>query len=251
MSSGGPMLNPSGRVYIAAAIITAGGVIVAAIIAGIIGRNAGQQQAFATAVQQQASAVAAAPTPDPVTQVAVTQVSITQIVVTEVAITQIVVTEIVATSPPVVVTATLPPPTPIPENPPLNVGESLKQEDVSLTLRRVVPRPNGVFLYWDLKNDTGKTISLDFSLTNFNAEDIMSKEQLKVVGYVADNGSGGCEVTGVSGFLEAGKSLYWPCNYPLFIEADLVSTKVREIIVTVSDISRIKRVQWKIPVDLR
>jgi 3-keto-disaccharide hydrolase len=117
------MPNPSPRVYIAAALISAVGLIIAAVIGALIGRGPAQQQAFATAAVQQATSIAQAES----TQIAVTS---PPIVITS---PPIVITSppIVVTSPPIVVTATPEPPTPGPTATPTPGPEVLYQADWS------------------------------------------------------------------------------------------------------------------------
>jgi len=240
------MLNPSPRVYIAAAVIVALGTILGALVgrsSGVsTGQQQGQQEAFATAAVQQATTVA---------QGAVTQITETRIAITQVAITQVSVTQIIGTSQPIVVTATPEPTVPlVGDTPPgtiLTVEQTWKSNGIELTLVSREFIVGQMLLQWRLKNNTVQELSVKYDSGNFSAKDNLGNP-LSIYGF-RDAG----EICfPVNRILQPGESIMNSyCKQPLTIGVDLNNKQITEIIVTATDISRIERAQWKIPINIR
>jgi hypothetical protein len=213
----------------------------------LIGRSSGVStgitQGQATAQIQQSTTVA--------------QAAITQIVVTQVAITQVAVTQIIATSPPaptpapvvVVATPTIPPPTPKPENTPpgsvLNPGETWKQDGAELTLVEARFEPDTIFIDWQFKNNTRQSLAVKYDESNFTVQDSLGRK-LQTRGFSI--GSTICQGSANSVLQPQDTIKNKGCEgVPFNIEIDLSNNQVTDVTITATNISRIARAQWKVP----
>ena len=146
-------------------------------------------------------------------------------------------TEALPTSTPVVVVVTATP-TPKPTEPPgpiLAVGETSRQDDVSLTLQRASLRSQYFKLTFLLKNESDHTIIGSYSHANFRVEDNLGNIYSSTFPDTHDY------------TLEAGKVMNIDPNLTNFT-GDLTNKAIEWLLVTVEDISSFRGATWKIEV---
>lgn len=117
------------------ALIGAMATIAAATIGRQNGVEVGQQQALATAVREQSTAIAQVPA---ITQLAVTQVVVTQVAITQIAVTQVAVTQVLPSNttltPAPTATITAAEDVDTAPNSILGAGETWRQQGLTMTL---------------------------------------------------------------------------------------------------------------------
>lgn len=126
----------------------------------------------------------------------------------------------------------------------LDVGETWDEDGLELTLEGYRLGVDKFLLNWKVENNTDKELYLKYFNENFSAINNLGQslkqpyfrgcvtlERIFKPGDIARSGqSNGC---------------------PLTVEVDMSNKKINEIIVTASDISRIEKAQWRIPVDVQ
>lgn len=237
------------RATIIAALIGAIGVIVAALIGIQFGESQGTQQAQATATIQQATDVAAI-----AQQPTQTPIEVTRIVEATKLVEATRIVEITPVPGPtqtpviIIVTPTTAPTATPPEitapNSILAPGEAWKQGDVSFTLLDDYQfTSNKLIVNWIFANNTGGQLTVSYGNDNFTARD--SSDNLLSNRGFWDGGDFICPET--TKILNTGETLKnTGCNYPLRFDFDPTRCS-EEIIITVSNISRIERARWRVP----
>lgn len=161
------------------------------------------------------------------------------------------------TTPP---TATAEPPTPTPDNTPpgtiLDVGQTWKQDGAEFTLLDTLDYETAaVVTDWRFTNNTAHDLLVYYGNESFSAKDNLGNK-LKIIGFI--DAYGGCPWLGSGNntkgmILKSGEGVQnTGCikSIRLHIQVDLANKQIKEIIVTASDISRIKQAQWRIPITL-
>jgi len=222
MSAGTPMPNPSPKVYIAAAIIGAIGLILAALIGRNTGVSTGKQEAFATAAIQQSTSVV--------------QEVVTQIVVTQIAITQVVADSNLGQVP-AQSTPTMPPNTE--EGSILNVGQTWRKDGLEITVSTA---------HIDLSNPSKSYIKVLF----------INKSQNNVLIIVNESSVYFYDYSGTKTPLGHYKGMLVirpveGANYDFFLSSEesqkaITDKNTIQIIFAVSSISSVKEARWIIPI---
>jgi len=146
---------------------------------------------------------------------------------------------------------TAPPPTPQPAIADFGVGQPASKDGVELTLLDTAPEVGGIALNWQLKNNTDTNLAFNYGSQNFSARDNLGRP---VAARFWDGRVFSC-VSPVKFLLEPGKSIRnmdnGVCGHALRLNFDVADAKITEIIITASDIPRIGKAQWRIPVNFR
>lgn len=144
-------------------------------------------------------------------------------------------------------TITLPIPTLTPSI--LEVGEATEQDGVALRLVDGDFVDDNLFTSWRLTNNTGAPLRVSFGAYNFTAKDNNGND-LEVLGFQVPTPNGYDYCDPVEGFVipDGGSVENVPCrlNLPLRILYSSGSCATTEITITVRDLSRITRAEWKI-----
>jgi hypothetical protein len=239
----------SARVAIIVALITAIGVVLAALLGPQIIVNVNQQGQATAAAQLQPTIDSLREAPTPTAQI----IEVTrEIPITVVAERTVVVKETVVVLQTIEVT---PAPTIQPTELPvtadgtiLEVGQSWKSNGIELKLSKFVLSPNGLETHWLFRNNTGKTIQVRYGDSNFSAIDNQNVS-LENAGFRFDRPGSSILQSEVSTLLESGNSIIntGADDKPLKFGYQ-INCQATEIIVTASEISSIGRAQWRIPV---
>ncbi len=154
----------------------------------------------------------------------------------------------------------IPSPTPLLDTPPgtvLEVGQTWRQGGLELTLVSFQMdvgsiyhnKGLGMHVCFKLTNRRPSDLTLRYSSENFMAQDNLGR-RLKLYGCMY-----GCsEWAEVTGIVHSGETVAfgllglddWTCPY---IEVDTSDPAITEVVITISNISRISQARWRIPIE--
>lgn len=123
----------------------------------------------------------------------------------------------------------------------LKPGQTFNQDGMKLTLSKDfgIKDPKHILVLFSLENNTSKDIVIQYDDSHYTAKDSLGRD-LGISLYFNEDA---CRYT-ADRVMKTGE--YYQCG--LLIEADL--SAITEIQITASDIARIKRAEWTIPIDV-
>ena len=128
----------------------------------------------------------------------------------------------------------------------LDIGQTWKEDGAELTLTKRTFIQNALLLEWEFKNNTNQELAVSFDENNFLAKTNLGAD-LEIKGFTYAN------TYAIDGklniFLQPGQVIQNKNSYhPLVINLDISNKDIAEVIITVNNISRIEKAQWKIPI---